>query len=74
MRKGRMDRLGAGDIEMQRLRGADGLGKFLGGVKIDIGNPDEGPGVDEFFCRCFSNATGTARNEGMATVKAKGLR
>ena len=59
---------------MQRLRGADGLGEFLGGVKIDVGNPDEGPGADEFFCRCFSDAAGTAGDEGMAAVKAKGLR
>ena len=67
------DGCGAGYVEMERLGGADGFGQGFGGGDIDVGDPDEGAGADEFLDGGFADAAGAAGDEGVAAVETKGL-
>ena len=51
-----------------------GLGKSFGGGEVDVGDPDEGAGADEFLHGGFADAAGAAGDEGVAAFEAEGLR
>ena len=61
----------AGDVEMQRLCGADRVGERFGGGDVDVGDPDEGSGADEFLDGGFADAAGAARDQCVAAVETK---
>ena len=49
-------------------------GQCFGGGDVDVGDPDECAGTNEFFYCGFANAAGAAGDKRVSAVEAKGLR
>ncbi len=65
------DRVGTGDVEMQCLCRAEGLGESFGGGEIDVGDPDGSAGARQFLYCCFANAAGAAGNKSVTAIEAE---
>ena len=48
------------------------VGEALGSGEIDVGDPDEGAGADEFLYGGFADAAGSAGDESVAALETKG--
>ena len=66
------DGVGAGDVEVDGLGRAGGVGQGFGGRNIDVGDPDEGAGADQLADGGFADAAGAAGDQGVAAVETKG--
>ena len=71
LRDGGGDGIGSGDVEVQRFGGADRAGQSFSGSVIDVGNPDECTGANEFLHGGFADAAGAAGDEGVPAIEAK---
>jgi hypothetical protein len=72
-RRVRRDAAAAMEVGLVDLGGDEGVGEGFGGGEVDVGDPDEGAGADEFADGGLADAAGAAGDQGVTVVEAKGL-
>ena len=74
LRDGGGDGVGAGDIEVEgAAQSRVDRARASAAAKIDVGDPDEGAGANEFFDGGFADAAGAAGDECVAAVESRRL-